>query len=85
MVLVLVEGHVVDRTLDCRGLFCPLPIVRMKRAMAEMGEGEVLEVQATDPGSRRDFEAWCRKTGNTLLAVSEEGGVLTYVVRKGGP
>jgi tRNA 2-thiouridine synthesizing protein A len=45
----------------------------------------VLEVQATDPGSRRDFEAWCRKTGNTLLSVSEEGGVFTYVVRKGGP
>jgi tRNA 2-thiouridine synthesizing protein A len=85
MVLILDEGHVVDRTLDCRGLFCPLPIVRMKKAMAEMGDGEVLEVLATDPGSRRDFEAWCRKTGNTLLSVSEEGGVFTYVVRKGGP
>jgi tRNA 2-thiouridine synthesizing protein A len=85
MVLVVVGGHVVDRTLDCRGLFCPLPIVRMKKVMGEMAEGEVLEVLATDPGSRRDFEAWCRKTGNALLGASEEGGVFTYIVRKGVP
>lgn len=72
----------VDRVLDARGLFCPMPIVKANQAIREMKTGEVIKVLATDPGSQRDFESWCKKTGNKLLSTSEEGGVFTYVIQK---
>jgi len=78
------EGYTVKETLDCKGLYCPLPIVKMKKALNGMAEGEVLKVLATDPGSKRDFESWCNKTGNRLLEATEEDGVFTYVVEKAG-
>lgn len=78
------EGYTVKETLDCKGLYCPLPIVKMKKAINGMAEGEVLRVLATDPGSMRDFKSWCKKTGNRLLEASEEDGVFTYVIEKAG-
>lgn len=57
-----------DKSLDLSGLNCPLPILRAKKGLAEMESGQVLEVIATDPGAPRDFEAFCRQTGNALLA-----------------
>jgi len=74
----------VKETLDCRGLYCPMPIVKMKKALKGMAEGEAVKILATDPGSKRDFEAFCNKTGDKLLESSEEDGVFTYVVEKGG-
>ncbi len=56
-----------DRELDARGLNCPLPILKAKKALAEMSSGEVLKVVATDPGSVRDFQAFARQTGNELV------------------
>jgi len=56
-----------QKDVDARGLNCPLPILRAKKALAEMSSGEVLRVTATDPGSVRDFQAFARQTGNTLL------------------
>lgn len=73
----------VARTLDVRGLSCPLPIVRTAQAMRGLGPGELVEVLATDPGSVADFEAWCRSSGNALVERSEEGGVYRFLVRKG--
>ena len=58
---------VANKELDTRGLNCPLPILRTKKALAEMQSGEVLHVIATDPGSVRDFQAFARQTGNELL------------------
>lgn len=60
-----------DREVDARGLNCPLPILRAKKALAEMDTGQVLRVLATDPGSVKDFQAFARQTGNELLKQAE--------------
>jgi tRNA 2-thiouridine synthesizing protein A len=74
----------IDETLDCKGLYCPMPLVKMKKAINSLSEGQILKVLATDPGSKRDFESFCEKTGNELLEASEDDGVFTYVIKKGG-
>ena len=56
-----------DKEIDTRGLNCPLPILRAKKALADMLQGQVLKVVSTDPGSNRDFQAFCKQTGNELL------------------
>ena len=61
-----------NKELDARGLNCPLPILRCKKGMAEVGPGEVLKVMATDPGSVKDFQAFCKQTGHVLLSLAEE-------------
>lgn len=58
----------IDQEVDARGLNCPLPILKAKKALAHMNSGEVLKVLATDPGSLRDFQAFSRQTGNELLS-----------------
>jgi tRNA 2-thiouridine synthesizing protein A len=75
------EGQVKE-TLDTRGLYCPLPILKASKTIEQMGKGEVLKVLSTDPGSKRDFESWCRRTGNKLLETTEENGVFTYIIEK---
>lgn len=72
----------IDRELDVRGLNCPLPILRTKKALSEMSSGQTLRVQATDPGAVRDFEAFARQTGNTLLSSTEQGEVFEFVFRR---
>ena len=71
-----------DQELDARGLNCPLPILRAKKSINELGSGQVLHVLATDPGSVKDFEAFCRQTGNELLASGESEGTFTFDIRK---
>ena len=73
----------VNEILDTRGLYCPLPILKASKAIKQMGEGEILKVLSTDPGSKRDFESWSRRTGNKLLETTEENGVFTYIIEKG--
>ncbi len=70
--------------LDVKGLNCPLPILRAKKAIKDIGQGESLQVLATDPGSVKDFEAFCRQTGNTLESQSEDSGVYTFNIKKTG-
>ena len=70
-----------DKVLDTRGLLCPLPILKAKKSIADVPKGGVLEVLATDPGSVADFEAFCRATGNTLLAHSEASGTFRFLIR----
>jgi tRNA 2-thiouridine synthesizing protein A len=70
------------KSLDLKGLSCPLPIAKTAKAMKELASGEFLEVFATDPGSMPDFKAWCTATHNELVETSEEGGVYRYVIRK---
>lgn len=72
----------VTRSLDLKGYACPLPIVKTAKAMKEMQPGDLVEVLATDPGSVPDFEAWCRSTGNQLVAWSREDGVYKFLLRK---
>lgn len=71
-----------DIELDARGLNCPLPILRTKKALNGMGSGQVLRVLATDPGSVRDFQAFSRQTGNALLASTAGGGEFHFLLRK---
>lgn len=71
-----------DRELDARGLNCPLPILRCKKTLAEISPGQVLKVVATDPGSVKDFQAFCKQTGHELLSFSESGGEYTFFMRK---
>ena len=70
------------RELDTRGLNCPLPILKAKKALADMKSGDVLKVVATDPGSVRDFQAFARQTGNELIGQSSQGGEFIHVLRR---
>lgn len=72
----------VNQELDARGLNCPLPILRAKKAITTMGTGEVLKVLATDPGAVKDFEAFCRQTGNELLQSGSVGDGFEFLIRK---
>jgi tRNA 2-thiouridine synthesizing protein A len=71
-----------DRELDVKGLNCPLPILRTKKALAEMESGQVLRVLATDPGSVKDFIAFARQTGNELIEQKQDGTVFEFALRR---
>jgi tRNA 2-thiouridine synthesizing protein A len=72
----------VTRTLDAKGLSCPLPIVKTAQNMKELASGDLLEVLATDPGSVKDFEAWSKSTGNPVVEQSSDGGVFRFILQK---
>lgn len=72
-----------DQMLDAKGLACPMPIVRTKKAMNELESGQVLEIHATDKGSKTDLVAWTKSTGNELLESTEDNGVFKFWVKKG--
>jgi tRNA 2-thiouridine synthesizing protein A len=69
-------------TLDARGLNCPLPILRTKKAINALESGEVLEVASTDPGSVKDMTAFCKQTGHALLSSNEDSGSYVFLIRK---
>lgn len=71
-----------QKDLDARGLNCPLPILKAKKALAEMETGQVLRIVATDTGSVRDFQAFAKQTGNALLAHTHENGEFTFLMRR---
>jgi tRNA 2-thiouridine synthesizing protein A len=71
-----------DKEIDTRGLNCPLPILKAKKALSEMTSGEVLKVISTDPGSVRDFKAFARQTGNELLEQQTLGGDFIHVLKR---
>ena len=71
-----------DQTLDAKGLNCPLPILRAKKALQTVAVGGTLEVLATDPGSVKDFQAFCNTTGNELVESGTEGKVYRFVLRR---
>ena len=72
-----------DLELDARGLSCPLPILRTKKALATLHSGQVLRVLATDPGSVADMAAFTEQTGHQLLSSSQEGGKYVFMIKKG--
>ena len=71
-----------DQILDAKGLNCPLPILKAKKSLAPMSNGQTLEILATDPGSVKDFEAFCRTTGNKLVEHSESGGTYRFIIER---
>ncbi len=70
--------------LDTKGLNCPLPILRVKQAIKDVPPGGTLQVLATDPGAVKDFEAFCKATGQQLLDWKEEAGIFTFNIRRAG-
>ena len=71
-----------DKELDARGLNCPLPILRAKKALNDMQSGQVLKILATDPGSVKDFQAFCKQTGNELLSHAETQKEFTFFMKR---
>jgi tRNA 2-thiouridine synthesizing protein A len=72
----------VDKTVDYKGLFCPMPIVKVSKDIKGIEVGHVLEMLASDPGSKADMAAWAKQTGHELLDAREEGGVFKFYVRR---
>ena len=70
------------KDLDTRGLNCPLPILKAKKALADMVSGELLRIISTDPGSTRDFQAFARQTGNELVTQSSSGADFIHILRR---
>jgi tRNA 2-thiouridine synthesizing protein A len=71
-----------DETLDCKGLSCPMPVLKLAKAMKKLDSGKVLELLGTDPGSKVDVPKWCEKTGNEFLGMEDEGGINKFYIKK---
>lgn len=71
-----------DQTLDAKGLNCPLPILRAKKALKDMASGQTLQILATDPGAVADFQAFCRTTGNELTESKQDGKVYSFLIKR---
>ena len=71
-----------DKELDARGLNCPLPILRAKKALTEMSSGQVLRIIATDPGSVKDFQAFAKQTGNELVSSAEKNKEFEFFLKR---
>jgi tRNA 2-thiouridine synthesizing protein A len=72
----------VNKVLDCKGLLCPMPVVKTKKAIKEMAIGEILEMISTDPGSMPDMQAWSKQTGHELLEAKDEGKIFRFFIKK---
>ncbi len=71
-----------DQVLDCKGMSCPLPILKTKKAIETLKKGQVLKVETTDPGSKNDMNSWAKRTGNEILSVQEGAGTFTFFIKK---
>lgn len=69
-------------TLDASGLNCPLPVIMAKKAMKGIAVGDILQIEATDPGTVKDFQVFCRTTGHEMVAQSESNGLLVFQIRR---
>ncbi len=78
----MAETIKVDQKLDCKGLLCPLPVIRTKQAIDKMTIGQTLEMISTDPGSIPDMQAWSRQTGHELLEHKKDNGLFIFYIRK---
>lgn len=72
-----------NQILDAKGLACPMPIVKTKKAINELESGQILEIHATDKGAKKDFAAWSKSGGHELVNDAEENGVLKFWIKKG--
>jgi tRNA 2-thiouridine synthesizing protein A len=71
-----------DQVLDAKGLSCPLPILKTKKAVESLSKDQVLKVETTDPGSKNDMASWAKRTGNEILKVEEGSGTFTFYIKK---
>jgi TusA-related sulfurtransferase len=78
----MTEAQSVDQTLDCKGLLCPMPIVKLAKAVKELTPGQVILLEATDPGAIPDVAAWSKNTGNPILSQDKIGSVMRFWIQK---
>jgi len=71
-----------NQFLDAKGMSCPLPILKTKKAVEAMAKDEVLKVETTDPGSKNDMASWAKRTGNEILKIEEGSGTFTFFIKK---
>jgi TusA-related sulfurtransferase len=76
------ESIKADATLDCIGLFCPIPIARTREEIDKLEIGQVLEVEADDPAAEEDIKRWAKHTEHEILSFKKEGNILTFLIRK---
>ena len=79
----MVDDIRADETLDCRGLSCPMPVLKTKKAMGKMNSGQVLEVLGTDPGTRNDMPAFAKRGGHEYLGEKEDEGFIRFFIKVG--
>ena len=72
-----------DRTLDAKGLDCPMPLLKAKKAIEKLESGQILEILGTDEGSKVDLPGWCERVGHTFLGVKEEASYFKFYIKKG--
>ncbi|EZQ07032.1 MULTISPECIES: sulfurtransferase TusA family protein [Acidianus] len=72
----------IVKTLDLKGMYCPGPVLETAKAIKQVNVGEAIEVYATDPAAKPDLEAWARRTGNEIVNVEQQGGVLKVVIKR---
>ena len=78
----MVEQASITKSLDLRGLLCPIPVVKVSQAIKEITIGEAMEATATDPGVLMDIPAWCKSSGNEMVSMEKEDGNFRFVVRR---
>lgn len=78
----MTDAPTVDRTLDCKGMLCPMPIVKLAKAVKELEPGQVILLEATDPGAVPDVQAWSKSTGHPLLSHDKQGPVMRFWIQK---
>ncbi|HWR12214.1 MAG TPA: sulfurtransferase TusA family protein [Rectinemataceae bacterium] len=76
------SDYAVTKTLDCKGLACPMPIVKLSMEIAKMKVGEVVEMLSTDPGSLADVPSWAKSTGNAVLETKQDSGLIRFYVKR---
>jgi tRNA 2-thiouridine synthesizing protein A len=79
---ILSENITPHKTLDVKGMSCPMPLLRMKKEIEKINSGEILEILGTDPGSRKDFPGWAMRSGHEYLGEKEEAGFFRFYIRK---
>lgn len=77
-----VDSITPDQTLDAKGLSCPMPLLKLKKAMGQVGAGQILEVMGTDPGSKNDMPAWCEREGHEFLGIKDDDGFFRVFIKK---
>lgn len=76
------EDIKISKTLDLKGLACPMPVVKISKGIKEVEVGEVIEAQTTDPGSLTDIPAWGRTTGHEIIESSQDGDLIRFLIRR---
>ena len=78
----MVDNITADEVLDAKGLSCPMPLLKTKKAISKLGSGQVLEVLGTDPGTKNDLPGWCQKEGHEFLGTKEESDFIRFYIKK---